>query len=120
MKNEQTLVTQFAEASVLLEGKAPRPIEAMTLWERQPAKEWVQAFPIGNGRLGGMVFGGIDLERIQLNEETIWVGQPQDTTNPDALRALPHLRQLLFEGRNTEAEALAQEHLMSEPLPRNT
>jgi alpha-L-fucosidase 2 len=116
VENEQTLRTRFAASIVPLQGQAPRPAGALTLWERQPAREWVQAFPIGNGRLGGMVFGGIGLERIQLNEETIWVGQPQDTTNPRALQALPQVRQLLFEGKNAEAEALAQAHLMGEPL----
>ena len=116
MENEQTLHTRSAESSIPLEGRAPKPAGKMTLWERQPAEEWVQAYPIGNGRLGGMVFGGIDLERIQLNEETIWAGQPQDTTNPRALQALAKVRQLLFEGKNAEAEALAQTHLMSEPL----
>ena len=55
------------------------------LWYRQPAKEWVEALPVGNGRLGAMVFGGINQERIQLNEDSVWSGQPIERENPEAL-----------------------------------
>ena len=59
------------------------------LFYRQPAKEWVEALPIGNGRLGGMVFGGVSAERIQLNEDTFWSGGPYDPIHHEALSYLP-------------------------------
>lgn len=60
----------------------------MTIWHRQPASQWNEATPIGNGRLGAMIFGNTDTERIQLNEDSLWSGAPQDADNPDALKAL--------------------------------
>lgn len=77
------------------------------LWYEQPAAEWNEALPIGNGRLGGMVFGRVKHERIQLNEDSVWYGGPRDRNNPDALTNLPKVRQLLSEGKIEEAEALA-------------
>src|SRR5215813_4896390 len=62
------------------------------LWYRQPAARWVEALPVGNGRLGGMVFGGVDLERVQLNEDTVWAGEKRDRVNPEALKNLPEVR----------------------------
>ncbi|MCX6380179.1 MAG: glycoside hydrolase family 95 protein [Armatimonadetes bacterium] len=85
------------------------------IWYRQPATEWLEALPVGTGRLGGMIFGSVPSERIQLNEETIWAGGYQDTTNPNALEALPEVRRLLFEGKNREATAIASQHLMGNP-----
>ncbi|HXK08631.1 MAG TPA: glycoside hydrolase family 95 protein [Vicinamibacteria bacterium] len=85
------------------------------LFYRQPAKEWVEALPVGNGRLGGMVFGGVPAERIQLNEDTFWSGGPYDSINPEALQYLPTVRQLLWEGRYREAQDLADEKLMGRP-----
>ena len=82
------------------------------LFYRQPAKEWVEALPIGNGRLGGMVFGGVPAERIQLNEDTFWSGGPYDAINPEALPYLPKVRELIREGRYKEAQDLADEKLM--------
>ena len=85
------------------------------LFYRQPAKEWVEALPIGNGRLGGMVFGGVPAERIQLNEDTFWSGGPYDPINPEALSYLPKVRQLIREGRYKEAQDLADQKLMGRP-----
>ena len=85
------------------------------LFYRQPAKEWVEALPIGNGRLGGMVFGGVPAERIQLNEDTFWSGGPYDPINPEALSYLPKVRQLIREGRYKEAQDLADQKLMGQP-----
>ena len=85
------------------------------LFYRQPAKEWVEALPVGNGRLGGMVFGGVPAERIQLNEDTFWSGGPYDPTNDEALEYLPKVRQLLWEGRYKEAQDLADQKLMGRP-----
>ncbi|WP_026528177.1 glycoside hydrolase family 95 protein [Butyrivibrio sp. VCD2006] len=78
------------------------------LWYKQPAWifNWEEALPVGNGRLGGMVFGRTDYERIQLNEESIWYGKPIDRTNPDALKNLDKVRELIFEGELEKAEKL--------------
>ncbi len=76
------------------------------LWYQHPAQRWGDALPVGNGRLGGMVFGGIATERIQLNEDTIWNGKNGGIRlNPNALKTLPEVRRLLFEGKPREAEA---------------
>lgn len=82
------------------------------LWYIQPASTWNEALPVGNGRLGAMVFGGINHERIQLNEETIWSGTKEDFVNPRALKSLPVIRKLLFDGKYAEAQKLAQSDLM--------
>jgi len=71
-----------------------------------PARVWEEALPLGNGRLGAMVFGDPQHERFQLNEETVWGGSPYNNTNPAAREALPEIRRLIFEGRNREAQAL--------------
>lgn len=78
----------------------------LKLWYDKPATEWVEALPIGNGRIGAMVFGDPAHEQFQLNEETVWGGSPHNNTNPKAKDALPRIRQLIFEGRNAEAQAL--------------
>jgi alpha-L-fucosidase 2 len=84
----------------------------MTIWHRQPANHWNEATPVGNGRLGAMIFGKSDSERIQLNEDSLWSGAPQDADNPQALEALPEIRQLLFERKFTEAQDLANRHMI--------
>ncbi|PJG46301.1 hypothetical protein CAF53_19090 [Sphingobium sp. LB126] len=88
----------------------------LTLWYRQPAGQWTEALPIGNGRLGAMLFGGPAQERLQLNESSLWAGQPYDPVNPQAAAMLPKVRPLIFEGKIAEAEALANETLMARPL----
>jgi alpha-L-fucosidase 2 len=85
------------------------------LFYRQPAKEWVEALPVGNGRLGGMVFGDPAREHVQLNEDTFWSGGPYDPVNPEALQYLPRVRQLIREGRYEEAQDLADAKLMGRP-----
>ncbi len=85
------------------------------LFYRQPAQKWEEALPIGNGRLGGMVFGGVPGERIQLNEDTFWSGGPYDPIHGDALAALPRVRQLIRDGRYQEAQDLADQQLMGRP-----
>jgi alpha-L-fucosidase 2 len=85
------------------------------LFYRQPAREWVEALPIGNGRLGGMVFGGCPAERIQLNEDTFWSGGPYDPIDEEALSYLPTVRQLVSQGRYKEAQDLADQRLMGHP-----
>ncbi|MCF2491599.1 glycosyl hydrolase family 95 catalytic domain-containing protein [Dyadobacter sp. CY347] len=79
-------------------------------------KGWNEALPVGNGRLGGMVFGGALNERIQLNEESLWAGHAQNTINPLSRANLPQIQKLLFEGKNDEAEKLANKTMMGKPL----
>jgi alpha-L-fucosidase 2 len=86
------------------------------LWYRQPAKEWTEALPIGNGRIGAMVFGGVNEERLQLNEDTLWGGGPYHPANPQAKAALPQVQKLIFEGRYDEAQAIAKKKLMAVPV----
>ena len=85
------------------------------LWFNHPAQEWRDAFPVGNGRLGAMVFGEPIHERIQLNEETIWVGEERDRNNPNAAEGIRRVRELLFEGKVKEAEALAMKDVIAVP-----
>jgi alpha-L-fucosidase 2 len=85
------------------------------LWYRHAAQKWGDALPVGNGRLGGMVYGGVAKEHIQLNEDTIWNGKKRDRINPEALKTLPEVRRLLFEGKPKEAETLEDKKLMGIP-----
>ena len=101
-----------------------------TTWYTQPASKWTEALPIGNGRLGAMIFGGTADEHIQFNEQTLWTGQPHEYQHEGAAQYLPTIRQLLFEGRELfledkqreaqakqrEAETLAMKEFMSIPL----
>jgi alpha-L-fucosidase 2 len=84
----------------------------LKIWTNKPAEDWNEAYPVGNGQLGAMIFGGIEKERLQLNEESVWTGEPRWDANPNALKALPQVRKLLFEGRYNEAEKLAQKNIM--------
>jgi alpha-L-fucosidase 2 len=85
------------------------------LWYRQPAADWNEALPVGNGRLGAMIFGAPGREKLQLNEETLWAGSPIDNNNPAALEALPRVRKALFDGHYAEASALAEKCLLGTP-----
>ncbi|MBQ4309251.1 MAG: glycoside hydrolase family 95 protein [Lachnospiraceae bacterium] len=80
-----------------------------------PARDWNEALPVGNGRLGGMVFGLPFTERIQLNEDSVWSGGPQDRNNPSAREYLPKIRQLIFDGRIEEAQELCTFALSGTP-----
>jgi alpha-L-fucosidase 2 len=104
-----TFVGEFRQESQL-------PDEPLSLWYRRPAKRWVEALPVGNGRLGAMVFGGIERERLQLNEDTLWAGGPYNPNNPEALAALPEVRHLIFAGKYTEAHRLIGEKMMAKPI----
>ena len=84
----------------------------LKLWYDRPAVKWTEALPIGNGRIGAMIFGGIEQDRIQFNEETLWTGEPRNYNRPGASRYLDTIRQLLFQGRQKEAEALAEKEFM--------
>jgi alpha-L-fucosidase 2 len=120
--------------SMQFNGEAQPPDGAMTLWYRQPASdhpyapptggrgvgtgatEWVKALPVGNGRLGTMVFGGVVNERLQLNEDTLWAGGPYDPVNPEAHAALPEVQRLLFDGKYEEGAKLITDKVMAKPL----
>ncbi|MEO6527767.1 MAG: glycoside hydrolase family 95 protein [Gemmatimonadaceae bacterium] len=88
----------------------------LALWSDTPASQWVEAFPVGNGRLGAMVFGGPARDRIQFNESTVWTGGPHDYARIGASRYLDTLRALLYKERQPEAEALAQVRFMGAPI----
>jgi alpha-L-fucosidase 2 len=89
---------------------------SLVLWYDQPANEWVEALPVGNGRLGAMVFGRTKSERLQLNEDTLFAGGPYDPSNPEALQMLPEARRLIFEGHYKEASDLIGKKMMARPL----
>ncbi len=88
----------------------------LRLWYEQPAQQWTEALPVGNGRLGAMVFRGIEQEHIQFNEETLWTGAPNDYAHTGASEYLDDIRQLLFDGKQEEAHNLAMKEFMSIPL----
>lgn len=99
--------------SVRFSRPARGPASPLTLWYQQPARRWLEALPLGNGRLGAMVFGGIATERVALNESTFWSGAPDETQNNPAGRDhLGEVRRLLFAGSYREAVALISEHFL--------
>ncbi|ODS86982.1 MAG: hypothetical protein ABS46_00475 [Cytophagaceae bacterium SCN 52-12] len=89
--------------------------EENELWYKAPAKEWTGALPVGNGRMGAMVFGDPGRERIQFNEESVWAGSRIDNNNPQALKQLPAVRQALFRGEYTKAWELSDQYLLGTP-----
>ncbi len=91
----------------------------VVLWYEQPASDWNEALPIGNGRLGAMVFGRTDEERIQLNEKSLWC-QKGSYENSDGTTAIPEIRKLLFDGRYREAQEVAINELLQKRLPDGT
>ncbi|MDT0444740.1 glycosyl hydrolase family 95 catalytic domain-containing protein [Streptomyces johnsoniae] len=93
-------------------GHGPNP---MRLWYVAPAAEWLQALPVGNGRLGAMVFGGTDTERLQLNEDSLWAGGPHDYARPDAGEYLEEIRRLVVEEKWYQAQLLADTHFLGTP-----
>lgn len=94
----------------LLVGCITAKAQELKLWYSQPAKEWVEALPLGNSRLGAMVYGNPSEEEIQLNEETVWGGSPYRNDNPEAYGVLSEVRKLIFAGKETEAEKLWKDH----------
>ncbi|MCW0481322.1 glycoside hydrolase family 95 protein [Gaoshiqia sediminis] len=91
----------------------------MKLWYDKPASEWEEALPIGNGRLGAMIFGGTDIEQIQLNEETVWAGEPGNNLPEGFNEILPEVRQLIFDGKYKEAENLVMSRVPRQAPPTN-
>lgn len=90
--------------------------ETLNLWYNSPAGDWNEALPVGNGRLGAMVFGGVEKEHLQFNEETLWTGAPHDYAHEGAVNYLEEIRQLLREGNQDRAHELAMQEFMSVPL----
>jgi alpha-L-fucosidase 2 len=102
----------------MLRAQGARP--RLALWYDRPATEWIEALPVGNGRLGAMVFGGVADERIQFNEATVWNGGPHDYDHPGASTVLPEIRSLLFAGTQATADSLASMAFMSVPLAQKS
>ena len=106
----------YGIAPAKLAGSVPPPKNArLTVWLRQPAREWLEAFPVGNGRLGGMVFGGVSREHVQLNEDTLWTGGPHCYDNPKALGRLEEVRRLIADGQFAKALAVADKYMIGIP-----
>jgi alpha-L-fucosidase 2 len=104
------MLTTLACGEVNGEGKPLR------LFYNQPAADWTEALPVGNGFLGAMVYGTVEKEHIQFNEETLWTGKPHDYAHKGASNYLGEIRQLLFDGKNEEARKLAAKEFLSIPV----
>jgi alpha-L-fucosidase 2 len=100
----------LAMALTLCAKASQSPAPETTIWFDAPATNFTESTPLGNGRLGAMMFGGVNDERIVLNESSVWSGSYQDADRPDANKFLPEIRQLLLDGKNVEAEALVNAH----------
>lgn len=119
MDFSRLILSSFLFSFVYLCGNAQphqkKPNPSCRLWYTEAAKQWHEALPLGNGRLGAMVSGGIEEERIQLNEESLWAGAPLDPFPDEPGKYLPQVRQLIFEGKLDEAYKLVEEKLTAKP-----
>lgn len=113
MKNQILAWAVGLAASTGVAGDGVDKASSWTLWYDRPATNWTEALPVGNGRLGGMVFGGVETERIQLNEDTVWAGPPVPEDRPEARTAIEEARRLIFAGRYVEAEKLVEERVLA-------
>jgi alpha-L-fucosidase 2 len=116
--NKLASIITILMLSALLAGCSRHPEDKsnqLKLWYKQPAVKWVEALPVGNGRIGAMIFGDPVHERIQLNEESIWAGSRINNDNPNALKTLPLLQKAIFESRYKEAFKLANENFLGTP-----
>lgn len=106
-----------ALVAVIFGGSSTVPANAAepVIWFNRPATNWNEALPLGNGRLGAMVFGGVAVERLQLNEESLWAGSPVESYPADFPKHLAEVRRLLFAGKNAEAQAYGVKHLTATP-----
>ncbi|MCF7730804.1 MAG: glycoside hydrolase family 95 protein [Akkermansiaceae bacterium] len=118
MNHKRASNSHFLVAALVIAAGAGQPAAAqdLKLWYDHPAGQWVEALPVGNGRLGAMVFFGVDQDRLQLNEGTLWAGGPYDPSRPEALQALPEARRLIFAGKYGEAHGLIGAKMMARPL----
>ncbi|MEP4077313.1 glycosyl hydrolase family 95 catalytic domain-containing protein [Haloferula sp.] len=110
----------LAQSASKLVGQAPAPESADTLWYRQPARNWNEALPFGNGRLGGMVYGGVNREWIQLNEDSLWSGALIDYYKPNSPEVLKQSREMIFAGKYGAAEKLLANKFLSARPPSGT
>ena len=85
------------------------------MWYSKPASHWLEALPVGNSHLGAMIYGGTDVEEIQLNEETFWSGQPHDNNSKKSLAVLPEVRSLIFQGKEGDAAKLIDQNFIPGP-----
>jgi len=116
-KLPRNLLSAFAALGALHPAShAAETASPLTLYYTSPATKWTEALPIGNGRLGAMVFGGAASEHLQLNEGTLWAGGPYDPNNTNALAALPEVRQLIFDGKYDDAFKVVRDKMMAVPL----
>ena len=109
---KSNLVLSFLCALMII-GAESSQAQKYVLWFSEPGTKWKEAIPVGNGRLGAMVRGGIYRDTVSLNEETLWAGEPKDKQNYEAHKYLPEIRSLLNDRKTTEAEKLISEHLQS-------
>lgn len=114
----QTAAMALAARGTAVQAQPPNP-GPLTLWYRQPAKVWTEALPVGNGNQGAMVFGGIDRERIQLNEHSLWSGGPVTDDSAEVREVIAKIRALLLEGKFAEANKLGAAWHPPHPLSRN-
>jgi alpha-L-fucosidase 2 len=105
-----------AAAAQLAPAQSAAP-DSSVLWYREPARTWHEALPVGNGRIGALVYGGTDSELLHLNEGSVWSGRADYVEKPEVLQNLPRLRELLLAGKHAEAEALAKKHMTTVPRP---
>lgn len=105
----------FLTALLLMAAGVVLQAQDHRLWYSKPATHWLEALPVGNSKLGAMVYGGTDTEVIQLNEETFWSGGPHDNNSSESLNVLPEVRRLIFEGRESEAAGLIDKHFVKGP-----
>jgi alpha-L-fucosidase 2 len=116
----KVLFTALLLGSLLKPNAVTAQSQDLKLWYNRPSRKWTDALPIGNGRLGAMIYGGIDTERIQFNEQTLWTGRPRAYQREGAVKYLQPIRQLLFEGKRKEAEELAEAHFMGLKINEDT
>ena len=114
----------FVRTANAKENSAPNaavPPQPEELWFNKPAERWLEAMPVGNGRLGGMIFGGVKVERIALSDSTVWSGAPShNDVNVEALAHLPEIRALLFDNKFAEARSLCEKYLLGHPAAFGT
>jgi len=120
MLKTRTIASKLLLGSMLVAVRAldlslASTVKDLRLWYDRPATNWNEALPLGNGRLGAMVFGGIAEERLQLNEESLWAGCPVESWPKDYFKHLQEVRRLLFAGRNLEAQEYGLKHLTAKP-----